>query len=249
MSLVAVKPGADPRLILREEELDAAIEVFVLAEAAFWASADTKDWGDEAELGRGHYRAALLLKRRPGIGVQDLARLTGLSKQAASKAIKDLVAAGYATSDAGELDARRRPTQLTPAGEAFEGGVSARLREHLARPIATGASTPRRAPCVSCPPWPGPARRTRKERRMNARRPGVIFSWSTTTTASGSLLKEYLARSGFRVTGAPDAAAARRLLADAGIRSGGARRDDAGRRRPVADALGARAISPPRCCC
>ena len=138
MTLAPSSLGADPRLILREEELDAAIEVFVLAEAAFWANADAGLAGDEAGLGRGHYRAALLLKRRPGIGVQDMARLTGLSKQAASKAIKDLIAAGYATSDAGELDARRRPTRLTPAGEAFEGGVSARLREHLARAYRDG---------------------------------------------------------------------------------------------------------------
>jgi DNA-binding MarR family transcriptional regulator len=138
MSLTASSAAADPRLILREEELDAAIEVFVLAEAAFWASADEGLGEDMAALGRGHYRAALFLKRRPGIGVQDLSRLTGLSKQAASKAIKDLIAAGYATSDPDDLDARRRPTRLTPAGEAFEGKVSVRLREHLARAYRDG---------------------------------------------------------------------------------------------------------------
>ena len=138
MSLAPSTVVTDPRLILREEELDAAIEVFVLAEAAFWASADEGLDDDGAGLGRGHYRAALLLKRRPGIGVQGLARLTGLSKQAASKAIRDLIGAGYATSDAGELDARRRPTRLTKAGEMFEGHVSARLREHLARAYRDG---------------------------------------------------------------------------------------------------------------
>lgn len=138
MSLTPSFTGADPRLILREEELDAAIEVFVLAEAAFWASADEGLAGESARLGRGHYRAALLLRRRPGIGVQELARLTGLSKQGASKAIKDLIGAGYASSDPGVLDARRRPTRLTAKGEAFEGEVSARLRDHLARAYRDG---------------------------------------------------------------------------------------------------------------
>ena len=138
MTLPPSAAATDPRLILREEELDAAIEVFMLAEAAFWTTADDGLEGEPAGLGRGHYRAALLLKRRPGIGVQDLARLTGQSKQAASKVIKDLVAAGYAASDAGDLDARRRPTRLTQDGEAFEGKVSARLREHLARAYRYG---------------------------------------------------------------------------------------------------------------
>lgn len=91
-------PQADPRLILRDEELDAGLELMMLAEAALWAGVDA---GLEAEsppqgLGRSHWRAAFLLKRRPGLGVQELARLTALSKQAASRVISDLEARGLA---------------------------------------------------------------------------------------------------------------------------------------------------------
>ena len=98
---------ADPRLILREEELDAGLELLMLAEASLWAGVDG---GLEAEaqagldgLGRSHWRAAFLLKRRPGLGVQDLARLTSLSKQAASRVLSDLEARGLAekTKDKG----------------------------------------------------------------------------------------------------------------------------------------------------
>ncbi len=138
MSIVATIIGADPRLILSEEELDAAVEVFVLAEAAFWISADAGLEGEPLSLGRGHYRAAMLLKRRPGIGVQDLSRLTGLSKQGASRVLRDLIAANYATSEHGDLDARRRPTRLTPEGKAFESRITARLRDHLARAYRDG---------------------------------------------------------------------------------------------------------------
>jgi DNA-binding MarR family transcriptional regulator len=138
MSLPAASLGAEARLFLREEELDAALELFMLAEAALRASADGALEGEPAGLGRSHYRAAFLMKRRPGLGVQELARLTGLSKQAASRALKDLEAAGYAARDAAELDARRRPALLTPSGEAFEARVSERLRNHLARAYRGG---------------------------------------------------------------------------------------------------------------
>lgn len=132
---VAATP-ADPRLILSEEELDGALESFLLAEAALWRAVDGHM--DGAKLGRGHFRAAFLLKRRPGLGVQELARLTGLSKQSASKILLDLTQAGYAEAQAGELDARRRPTRLTQAGEAFEAGVSSTLRALLASAYREG---------------------------------------------------------------------------------------------------------------
>ena len=128
----------DARLILREEELDASIELFVLAEAALWSTAEAALQGHPSNLGRGHYRAALLLKRRPGIGVQELAQLTGLSKQGASRVLADLEKAGYVEKAAGKADGRRRPAQLTPDGRAFEARVSERMRAHLARAYRLG---------------------------------------------------------------------------------------------------------------
>ena len=138
MSLSATSLGAEARLFLREEELDAALELFMLAEAALRASAEGALEGEPANMGRSHYRAAFLMKRRPGLGVQELARLTGLSKQAASRALRDLEDAGYAIRDSVEMDARRRPASLTETGEAFEARVSERLRNHLARAYRGG---------------------------------------------------------------------------------------------------------------
>ena len=138
MSLSPTSLGDEARLFLREEELDAALELFLLAESALRASAESALDGQPAGLGRGHYRAAFLLKRRPGLGVQDLARLTGLSKQAASRALRDLEDAGYVTRGSAELDARRRPAVLTPEGETFEARVSERLRSHLTRAYRGG---------------------------------------------------------------------------------------------------------------
>jgi DNA-binding MarR family transcriptional regulator len=128
----------DTRLILREEELDASVELFVLAEAALWSTAEAALQGHPSGLGRGHYRAALLLKRRPGIGVQELAQLTGLSKQGASRVLGDLEQAGYVEKIPGKSDGRRKPAQLTAEGRAFEARVSERLRAHLALAYRTG---------------------------------------------------------------------------------------------------------------
>ncbi len=141
--MVNTSPGmaADPRLILSEDELDRALEVFLLAEAAVWAAADgalERQAADGVRLGRGHFRAAFLLKRRPGLGVQDLARLTGLSKQGASRVLKELIDGGYAETLPGALDARRRPTHLTARGLAFEAEVSSALRALLAAAYREG---------------------------------------------------------------------------------------------------------------
>jgi DNA-binding MarR family transcriptional regulator len=132
-------PQTDPRLILRDEELDAGLEAMMLAEAALWAGVDAGLEADEVTgLGRSHWRAAFLLKRRPGLGVQELARLTSLSKQAASRIVADLEAKGLAEKAQGEEDGRRRAARLTPAGAAFEERIAERLRGQLARAYRTG---------------------------------------------------------------------------------------------------------------
>lgn len=128
----------DARLILREEELDASIELFVLAEAALWSTAEAALQDHHSGLGRGHYRAALLIKRRPGIGVQELAQLTGLSKQGASRVMADLLKAGFVEMAPRPGDGRRKPALLTAEGRAFEARVSERMRAHLARAYRLG---------------------------------------------------------------------------------------------------------------
>ncbi|MDQ0466053.1 DNA-binding MarR family transcriptional regulator [Caulobacter ginsengisoli] len=129
---------ADPRLILREDELDLGLELLLLAEAALWAAVDTALEAEAKGLGRPHWRAAFLLRRRPGVGVRELAKLTGYSKQAASRTLAELEKAGLVAKTAAELDARRRPASLTAEGEAFENRVSERLRILLARAYRDG---------------------------------------------------------------------------------------------------------------
>jgi DNA-binding MarR family transcriptional regulator len=128
----------DPRLILREEELDAALELLLLAEAALWSTADAALESEIKGLGRSHYRTLFLLKRRPGLGVQDLARLTALSKQGSSRTLGELERLGLVEKRPGKGDSRRKPAVLTAAGAAVEARVSERLRAQVARAYRTG---------------------------------------------------------------------------------------------------------------
>jgi DNA-binding MarR family transcriptional regulator len=137
--IAPLQPGSDdPRLILREEELDGGLELILLAEASLWAAVDAALEAETLGLGRSHWRAAFLLRRRPGIGVQDLSKLTSLSKQAASRTLADLQKAGLVERVSGDLDGRRRPATLTPEGVAFEQRTAERLRALLARAYRTG---------------------------------------------------------------------------------------------------------------
>lgn len=128
----------DPRLILREDELDAGVEMLLLAESALWAQVDAALDAESLGLGRSHWRALFLLRRRPGLGVQDLAHLTSLSKQAASRVLVDLEAKGLIAKSAGGGDARRRSAALTEAGQAFEARVADKVRAQLARAYRLG---------------------------------------------------------------------------------------------------------------
>ena len=123
----------DPRLILRDEELDAGLELMLLAESALWAATDAALEPEPKGLGRSHYRTLFLLKRKPGVGVRELARLTSLSKQGASRTLGELVKLGLVEKGSGETDARRKPARLTREGAAVEARVSERLRSMLAR--------------------------------------------------------------------------------------------------------------------
>ena len=130
-------PVADARLVLSEGGLDDALELFVLSEASLWAVADAALETAEPRLGRSHWRVAFLLKRRPGLGVLELAALTGLSKQGASKTLKELEAAGLVARAAGE-DGRRRPAELSGEGRRWEQAVGERMRAALARAYRAG---------------------------------------------------------------------------------------------------------------
>ena len=130
--------NADPRLILRDDELDLGLELILLAETAIWLEVDTALAAEPPGLNRSHWRALFLIRRRPGLGVLELAALTGLSKQSASKTLGELEKAGLADKPRGDLDGRRKGAVLTAAGVALEARVGERLRARIAAAYRAG---------------------------------------------------------------------------------------------------------------
>jgi len=75
------------------------------------------------------YGFALLAARSAPITATDLAALTGTTKQAASKLVDAMEAAGYLRRTAGAADGRQRPVELTPRGRRLLATVEDIYRE------------------------------------------------------------------------------------------------------------------------
>lgn len=72
---------------------------------------------------RPSYGYVLLAARDEHTSVTALAGLMGVSKQAASKLVDTMVAAGYISRDSADGDKRWRPVRLTPRGHALLAAV------------------------------------------------------------------------------------------------------------------------------
>src|SRR5258706_16242959 len=105
--------SADPRLILREDELDLGLELLLVAEAALWIEVDAALETAAPGLGRSHWRALFLIPRRPGLGVLDLAPPSRPSQQSPSKTLGGLQPARLADKVKGDLHAPRPGAALT----------------------------------------------------------------------------------------------------------------------------------------
>lgn len=76
------------------------------------------------------------IRRRPGIGVSELADAEQMSRPSMSGHVKRLEAAGWVDRAADAQDARRCGLQITPAGEAQLDAVRQRRNDWLAARLA-----------------------------------------------------------------------------------------------------------------
>ena len=123
----------------REQQLNAALELFHFAYRAFTAKPDAIL--AERGLARVHHRILYFVARHPGLSVNALLRILGVSKQALHGPLRqlqqlDLVAA---TTDA--EDRRIRRLTLTGAGQALEAQLSTAQREQMAAVFASTGAT------------------------------------------------------------------------------------------------------------
>jgi DNA-binding MarR family transcriptional regulator len=131
----AVPPGgtaarASP-LFLRDEELDRALELLLLAGRGL--SARRAPPGVAEGLGETELELLWLVCRRPGTSAAELGRLLGTTKQSTSRHLQALEAAGLVSRGADETDRRRRALHATEAGAALAAAVAERRRLALRR--------------------------------------------------------------------------------------------------------------------
>jgi DNA-binding MarR family transcriptional regulator len=83
-------------------------------------------------LGRVHHRILYFVGRNPEVSVKGLLQILGVSKQALSAPLRQLLEMKLVAAPAGEQDRRVKRLTLTPEGHGLEAELSGAQMRHLA---------------------------------------------------------------------------------------------------------------------
>ncbi|MEL7105757.1 MAG: MarR family transcriptional regulator [Pseudomonadota bacterium] len=121
--------GGESLLFLTDEQLRRGIEAMFFAYQGFTADPDRilADWG----YGRAHHRAVHFINRQPGLTVNTLLAILGVTKQSLNRVLRTLVDDGLVDARVGQRDKRERQLFLTEDGAALEASVSTAQRERM----------------------------------------------------------------------------------------------------------------------
>ena len=127
-------------LFLTDDQIRRGIEAMFFAYRGF--TADPDRMLGERGLGRAHHRALHFVGRSPGLTVNALLAVLGVTKQSLNRVLRALIEQGLVESRVGRRDRRERHLHLTPEGAALERALGdaqrARMREayRAAGPLA-----------------------------------------------------------------------------------------------------------------
>lgn len=107
---------------LTDDQLRQGIELMFFAYRGF--TADPDRLLEARGYGRAHHRAIHFVNRRPGLTVNELLEILGVTKQSLNRVLRQLVEDGLVESRVGAQDRRQRNLQLTEAGRALEQELS-----------------------------------------------------------------------------------------------------------------------------
>ena len=116
-------------LFLTDDQLRQGIELMYFAYRGF--TADPDRILEERRYGRAHHRAVHFINRRPGLTVNELIDVLGVTKQSLNRVLRQLVEDGLVESRIGTVDRRQRNLHLTAAGRALEQELSAAQRRRM----------------------------------------------------------------------------------------------------------------------
>lgn len=116
-------------LFLTDDQLLQGIELMFFAYKGFTSDPDQilKNY----TYGRAHHRALHFINRNPGITVNALLDILGVTKQSLNRVLRQLIEDKTVDSKVGLRDRRERNLQLTEAGQELERSLSEAQRKRM----------------------------------------------------------------------------------------------------------------------
>lgn len=125
----ATQGSSESLLFLTDEQLRKGIEAMFFAYRAF--TADPDRILETYEYGRAHHRAIHFINRQPGLTVNSLLAVLGVTKQSLNRVLRTLIDDGLVESRVGRVDKRERHLYLTERGMALERELSDAQRARM----------------------------------------------------------------------------------------------------------------------
>ncbi|MEE9453604.1 MAG: MarR family transcriptional regulator [Paracoccaceae bacterium] len=116
-------------LFLTDDQLRQGIELMFFAYRGFTADPDLIL--ENYAYGRAHHRAIHFINRKPGLTVNALLDILGVTKQSLNRVLRQLVSDGLVDSRIGQQDRRQRNLFLTEAGITLERELSEAQRKRM----------------------------------------------------------------------------------------------------------------------
>ena len=121
--------GGESLLFLTDEQLRKGIEAMFFAYRGF--TADPDRILEAQGYGRAHHRAIHFINRNPGMTVNTLLTVLGVTKQSLNRVLRSLIEKGLVESRVGRQDRRERHLHLTPRGLTLERELSEAQRGRM----------------------------------------------------------------------------------------------------------------------
>ena len=121
--------SADPRLYLRDEELDRGVGLILAGERALAAAAEPARMS--AGLSKSEMQALLAIRYQPGLSVGGLRERLAATVPTLARILGHLDERGLIERPRGGQDRRQRQLTLSPAGEALTAPIALAMRELL----------------------------------------------------------------------------------------------------------------------
>ena len=121
--------GGESLLFLTDEQLRKGIEAMFFAYRAF--TSDPDRILENYEYGRAHHRAIHFINRQPGLTVNALLTMLGVTKQSLNRVLRTLIEDGLVEARVGRRDKRERNLYLTDKGAQLERELSDAQRARM----------------------------------------------------------------------------------------------------------------------